>query len=108
MEQLGGTWDLEVSTPFGKYPATLVLETLPGGGYRGHIDSRLGSAALSDILQTPDGLTGTVALDLKGNTYTAQVTAKVVDDRIDGQFKVNNIPFAPPARFTGTKKAVSA
>jgi hypothetical protein len=100
----GGTWELEVSTPFGKYPATLVLAQEPGGGFGGRIDSRLGPAILSDITATSDGLAGTVALDIKGHTYTAQVTAAIEDGRIDGQIRVNNIPFAPPARFTGIKQ----
>lgn len=104
--ELVGTWDLEVSTPFGTHPATLLIEGDPGGGYRGRIDSRLGTATLEEVSETADGLEGTVSLELKGSTYTARVTAAVADERIDGQIKVN-IPFAPPARFTGTKKAVS-
>lgn len=101
--ELDGTWDLEVSTPFGTYPAKMFVEAGGAGGRGGRIESRLGTALLSDVAQTPDGLEGVVALELKGHTYTARVTARVEGARIEGQIRVNNIPFAPPARFTGTK-----
>jgi hypothetical protein len=102
--ELAGTWNLEVSTPFGTHPATLVLEREPDGNFGGHIDSRLGSAALTGISSTPEGgFDAVVTLKLQGRDYKARVNAAVEDGRIDGTIKVN-IPLAPPARFTGTRE----
>ena len=97
-----GTWALEVSTPLGKQPATLVIEPLAGGGVDGRIDSRLGAAPLSDILPTPDGFDALVSVDIQGKTYEARVNATVSGDQIEGRIRVKSIP-APPARFTGTR-----
>jgi hypothetical protein len=97
-----GTWALEVSTPIGKYPATLVVEPLEKGGLTGRIDSRLGTAPLSDILSTPDGFDAVVSLDVQGKTYEARVNATVSGDQIEGRIRVKSIP-APPARFTGMR-----
>jgi hypothetical protein len=101
--RLDGTWNLEVSTPFGKHPATLHVGREGDGTLRGRIDSRLGSAHLSDISTTDDGFDATVALDIKGQTYYAKVSGTLEDGRIEGTIRVN-IPMAPPARFTGTKE----
>ena len=103
----GGTWELEVSTPFGKYPATLVLAPEPGGGFGGRIDSRLGPAKLSDITATSDGLAGTVALDIKGHTYTAQVTAAIEDGRIDGQISARDRAIIAPAKHPARKASMT-
>lgn len=100
--RLNGTWNLEVSTPFGKHPATLVIESAPGGNFTGRLDSRLGKSPLDDINQTPDGFDATVSVELQGRSYGAQVSASVEDDKMEGQIRVR-LPMAPPARFTGTR-----
>jgi hypothetical protein len=100
---LDGTWNLEVSTPFGKHPATLNVSRERDGSLSGRIDSRLGSALLSDINATGDAFDATVSLDIKGQTYYAKVSGTVEDGRIEGTIRVN-IPMAPPARFTGTRQ----
>jgi len=101
--ELAGTWNLEISTPFGKHPATLVLEREADGNFGGHIDSRLGCATLGGVSANPTGgFDAVITLELQGRTYEARVNATVEDSRIDGTIKVN-IPMAPPARFTGTR-----
>ena len=97
-----GTWDLEVATPLGKQPATLVVEPLNKGDVSGRIISRLGTAELSDILATPDGFDAVVSIDIQGKAYEARVNATVSGDQIEGRIRVKSIP-APPARFTGTR-----
>lgn len=99
---IDGTWNLEVSTPFGKHPATLVVERERGDGYTGRIDSRLGKAPLRDIRASGEGFEAVVSLELQGRTYEARVSANVSGDQIDGRIKVD-IPMAPPARFNGTR-----
>ena len=102
--KLDGTWEIEVSTPFGKHPATLTVERDGARGFTGRIDSRLGAAPLSDINPTGEGFEATVSLELQGRTYNARVSAALDGESIDGRIKVN-IPMAPPARFTGTRVA---
>ena len=99
---LDGTWNLEVSTPFGKHPATLIVEREPDGSLGGHIDSRLGSANLSNVQTTAEGFDAVVSLEIQGRTYDAKVNGTVDDGRMEGTIRVS-IPMAPPARFTGTK-----
>lgn len=98
-----GTWELEVSTPFGKQPATLVLERGGGvGDLNGRIDSRLGSVPLSNLSVSADGFDAIASMEFQGRAYDARVTGRVEGDRLDGTIKVN-LPIAPPARFTGTR-----
>ena len=99
---MDGRWNLEVATPFGKHPATLVIERERGGSLSGHIASRLGNARLSDINPTGDGFNAVVSLELQGRTYDAKVSASIENERMEGSIHVN-IPMVPPARFTGTK-----
>ena len=99
---IDGRWEIEVSTPFGSHPATLTIER-SGDAFAGRIDSRLGAAPLGDVTPTPDGFEATVSLELQGRTYDARVTASLDGERIEGRIKVN-IPLAPTARFTGSRK----
>lgn len=101
--ELAGTWNLEVSTPFGKHPATLILEREADGNFGGHIDSRLGTATLGGVsANAAGGFDAIVTLELQGRAYEARVNATVEGGRMDGTIKVN-IPLAPPARFTGMR-----
>ena len=78
----GGTWELEVSTPFGKYPATLVLAPEPGGGFGGRIDSRLGPAKLSDITATSDQTKRTISSNFVAKTFVyVEPTAEDPDSK---------------------------
>ncbi len=99
---LVGTWNLEVSTPFGQHPATLVIEQAGDGRLAGHIDSRLGNSPLKNLNANGDELTATVSAEIQGRSYEADLTGRVSGDRIEGQIKTP-IPFAPPAKYTGTR-----
>ena len=98
---LVGTWNLEVATPFGKHPATLVFEEA-GGAVSGRIDSRLGNAQLGDLRVEGDGFNATVSLDFQGKPYNANINGRVNGDSINGVIKVK-IAIAPPIKYTGTR-----
>jgi hypothetical protein len=98
---LAGTWNLEVATPFGKHPATLVFEG-SGGDVSGRIDSRLGNAQLGNLNVEGDGFNATVSLDFQGKPYDASISGRVDGDSIDGVIKVK-IAIAPPIKYTGTR-----
>ena len=98
---LVGKWNLEVATPFGKHPATLVFKGT-GGALSGSINSRLGDAPLEELTVTHDGFDATVSLEVQGKPYSANITGQVEDDSINGTIKVN-MAIAPTIRYTGTR-----
>ncbi|HEX8286250.1 MAG TPA: hypothetical protein VF588_23010 [Pyrinomonadaceae bacterium] len=99
---LVGTWNLEVATPFGKHPATLVFEGT-GGALTAHISSRLGDSPLEGLTVTHDGFDARVQMDFQGKSYEAGITGQVADnDSLAGTIKVK-LPIAPPIRYTGTR-----
>jgi hypothetical protein len=98
---LVGTWNVEVGTPFGKHPATLVFEGT-GGALSGRISSRLGDAALEGLTVTHDGFDARVTMEFQGKPYDASITGQVDNDSINGSIKVK-LPIAPPIRYTGTR-----
>ena len=98
---LAGTWNLEVATPFGKHPATLVFEGT-GDALNGHITSRLGDAQLGDLSVSDDGFNASVSLDFQGKPYDAAIAGRVDGDQLDGTIKVKH-PIAPTIKYTGTR-----
>jgi hypothetical protein len=98
---LVGTWNLEVATPFGKHPATLVFEGT-GGALTAHITSRLGDAPLESLTVTHDGFDARVTMEFQGKPYAAGIKGQVENDSINGTIKVN-LPIAPPIKYTGTR-----
>jgi hypothetical protein len=98
---LVGTWNLEVTTPFGKHPATLRFEGT-GGALSGSITSRLGDAQLEGLTVTHDGFDARVSMDFQGKAYDSSITGQVENDSISGSIKVK-LPIAPPIRYTGTR-----
>ena len=98
---LVGTWNLEVATPFGKHPATLVFEGT-GGALSAHISSRLGDAPLESLTVTHDGFDARVTMEFQGKPYAAGIKGQVDDDSINGTIKVN-LPIAPAIKYSGTR-----
>jgi hypothetical protein len=99
---LVGTWNLEVATPFGKHPATLVFEGT-GGALNGHLNSRLGDAPLGALSVGDDNsFNATVSIDFQGRPYDASISGRADGDEIGGVIKVN-IAIAPPIKYTGTR-----
>jgi hypothetical protein len=98
---LVGNWDLQVATPFGTHPATLVFEAT-GGALNGHINSRLGDAPLENLTVTHDSFEATVALDFQGRGYQANINGRIEEDQINGIIKVK-LPIAPPIKYTGSR-----
>src|SRR5919107_6343724 len=85
---LVGTWNLEVATPFGKHPATLIFEGT-GGALSAHISSRLGDAPLEGLTVTHDGFDARVQMQVQGKSYEAGITGQVAEnDSISGTIKV--------------------
>ena len=101
---LVGTWNLEVATPFGKHPATLVFEGT-GGALSAHISSRLGDAPLESLTVTHDGFDARVTMEFQGKPYAASIKGQVEsNDALNGTIKVS-LPIAPPIKYTGTRAA---
>ncbi|MDT5296217.1 MAG: hypothetical protein QOJ76_3097 [Acidobacteriota bacterium] len=98
---LVGTWNLQVATPFGTHPATLVFKGT-GGALSGSISSRLGDAPLEGLTVTHDGFDAQVSMDFQGKPYGANIAGQVEDDSISGTIKVKH-PIAPTIRYTGTR-----
>ena len=99
---LVGTWNLEVATPFGKHPATLVFEGT-GGALTAHISSRLGDAPLESLTVTHDGFDARVVMEFQGKPYAAAIKGQVEsNDALSGTIKVS-LPIAPTIRYTGAR-----
>jgi hypothetical protein len=99
---LVGTWNLEVATPFGKQPATLIFEGT-GGALSAHINSRLGVAPLEGLTVTHDGFDARVQMEFQGKSYEAGIKGQVENnDSLSGTIKVN-LAIAPPIKYTGTR-----
>ena len=99
---LVGTWNLEVATPFGKHPATLVFEGT-GGALSAHISSRLGDAPLESLTVTHDGFDARVTMEFQGKPYNASIKGQVENnDQLNGTIKVA-FPLAPTINYTGTR-----
>lgn len=97
-----GIWNLEVATPFGRHPATLVIER-EGGALGGRIDSRLGSIPLEDAAApSEEEFEAGVSYEVRGQTYHARISGRAEGDHIEGKIKVS-LPIAPPVRYTGTR-----
>jgi len=99
---LVGTWNLEVATPFGKQPATLIFEGT-GGALSAHISSKLGDAPLESLTVTHDGFDARVTMEFQGKPYNASIKGQVENqNEINGTIKVA-LPIAPPIKYTGTR-----
>ena len=98
---LVGTWNLQVATPFGTHPATLVFEGT-GGVLNAHISSRLGDAPLENLTVTHDSFEAVVSLHFQGRGYQASINGRIEEDQIGGVIKVR-LPIAPPIRYTGSR-----
>ncbi|HEX8853757.1 MAG TPA: hypothetical protein VF754_09735 [Pyrinomonadaceae bacterium] len=99
---LDGTWKLEVATPFGTHPATLVLDR-NGGTLNGHIDSKLGNTPLKNVTTaSEDQFRATASMTFQGRTFEADITGQAAGDQLDGKIDVK-FPLAPTVKFTGTR-----
>ena len=98
---LDGTWKLEISTPFGKHPATLVLDR-NGSTLNGHIDSQLGNVPLRNLSSVGNSFSATASMTFQGRTFEAGISGQATGDQLDGTIDVK-VPLAPNVRFTGTR-----
>ena len=98
---LVGTWELQLSTPFGTQPVTFTVERT-GGALTGTLRHERGAAEVSDIQVRGQEFSARAALTLKGTQITADVEGRMQDVEMSGTVKVN-LPVAPPVKFVGRK-----
>ncbi len=90
-----------VATPFGKHPATLLIERA-GDAFNGVIKSQLGDTPLRNLNASGADFNADLAYDYQGQIFSAKLAARVAGDQLDGTIKVD-FPLAPTVRFTGTR-----
>lgn len=104
-DELFGTWNLNVNTPFGQHTATLTLARGADGAVpAGDIKSQLGDAALAGIEIAGGNLEADISIHLQGRDFAARLSAEVAGNAMNGKIKVQNMPIAPALKFTGTKQ----
>ncbi len=105
-DELFGTWDLNVNTPFGQHTATLTLARGADGSAApaGDIKSQLGNAALAGIEISGGNLEADISIHLQGRDFAARLSAEVSGNAMSGKIKVRDMPIAPALKFTGTKQ----
>ena len=100
--EIVGTWDLQVSSPFGMQPVTFTVERADGV-LRGRMSHERGAADVSDIKVRGAEFSARAAVTLKGTEITADVDGRIEGAQMSGTVKVN-LPIAPPVKFSGTKQ----
>ncbi len=98
---LDGTWKLQISTPFGTHPATLVFDR-NGGTWNGHLDSQLGNVPLREVTGDDNSFKAVASMNFQGRDFEADVSGQVVGEQLDGIIDVK-FPFAPTVKFTGQR-----
>lgn len=100
---LAGTWQVQIKSPLGDQPATLIIEQ-DGGAYSGSMNSSMGSVNLSDIKVNGEEFNAAVSLKIQGMSIDAKIKGRAAGDEISGTISVS-MPMAPSATFTGTRTA---
>jgi hypothetical protein len=90
-----GTWKLKVSTPMGQQTPTMTLNA-DGSG---KLEGPLGKASFTDGKVNGDEVSFTVTMQIMGQGFKLDVTAKADGDNLSGSM---NTPMGP-STFTGTR-----
>jgi hypothetical protein len=90
-----GTWKLKVSTPMGQQTPTLTLNA-DGSG---KLEGPLGKASFTDGKIDGDDVSYSVTMQVMGQNFKLDVTAKADGDTMSGTMKT---PMGP-SDFTGTR-----
>ena len=90
-----GTWKLKVSTPMGQQTPTLTLNA-DGSG---KLEGPLGKASFTDGTINGDDAKFSVTMQIMGQSFKLDVTAKTDGDNVSGTM---NTPMGP-STFSGTR-----
>ena len=99
---LVGTWELQLSTPFGTQPVTFTVERT-GGALAGTLRHERGAADVSAVQVRGQEFSARAAITLKGTQITADVEGRMQALEMSGTVKVH-LPVAPPVKFVGRKQ----
>ncbi len=99
---IAGTWELQLSTPFGMQSVTFLVERA-GDVLKGTMRHERGSAEVGNIQVHGQEFSAHAAVDLKGTRMTAEIDGRIAGAEMNGTVKVN-LPIAPPVKFTGVKQ----
>ena len=97
---VGGTWDLSVSTPQGSNQATLTL-TQSGASITGQLTSEMGSAAVDNGEVAGNSVSWSTTLTMGGQSMTITFHGDVEGNRMRGSAE---IPGMGSASFTAQKR----
>lgn len=98
---LGGTWTLEIQTPFGQeIPATLTLIERDGA-LSGKVESEMGSGDVSNVGVDVNQFHATISIEMDGHKVEASINGMLEADRIEGSITLQDLP---PLPFTGTRE----
>ncbi len=100
--EIVGTWELQLSTPFGMQPVTFIVERA-GNALGGTMRHERGTAEVREIKVHGQEFSAHAAVDLKGTRMTAEIDGRIEGAQMNGTVKVN-LPIAPPVKFTGVKQ----
>jgi zinc protease len=96
-----GSWELEITSPFGPQTATLFVEE-DGGALRARMSSSWGEAPLDTITHSGDIFNAAVALKIQGMSIQAKIEGRREGDNLSGSIRTN-MPIVPPLMFTGRR-----
>jgi zinc protease len=98
---LGGTWALEINTPFGQIiPATLTLAE-SGDGISGRIESEMGAGEFTNVTFSDNEFHATLEFEMEGHAVEAAIEGIVDGARLEGSISLQNLQ---PLSFTGVRE----
>ena len=97
---VGGTWDLSVSTPQGSNQATLTV-TQSGASFTGQLTSEMGSAAVDNGEVAGSSVSWSTTINMGGQSMTITFRGEVEGNRMRGSA---DIPGMGSASFTAQKR----
>jgi imidazolonepropionase-like amidohydrolase len=98
--EVGGTWDVSVSTPQGSNQATMTV-TQTGTSFTGQLTSEMGSTAVSDGQVSGSSVSWSITLAMGGQTTTISFRGDVEGNRMSGSA---DIPGMGSVTFTAQKR----
>ncbi len=101
VEQIAGTWKLEIETPLGQnIPATLRL-TDTDGSLAGKVESEMGNAEILTASMSGSTFTAAVAFEMYGQKTEAEIEGEISGDEMSGTVSMQGMPLP----FTGSRES---
>lgn len=97
---VGGTWDISVTTPQGSNPATMTV-TQSGTSFTGQVTSEAGSAAVDNGEVAGNSVSWAITLNMAGQSTTITFRGDVEGNQMRGSA---DIPGMGSASFTAQKR----